>query len=106
MILNFWVTVRLLLFAALVGCDYYDRIADADGEVYECERDGQTVELCYFEDSAAELADLTGATSCGLTDRWFPALTNAFSRGCRYQCPAPAAGCNAEQSCYCPAEPQ
>lgn len=93
----------LLAAVAFLGCDYYDRVANADGEVYECDQaDGTTVELCYFADSAAELAERTGSTSCGLTDRWFPVLTNAVHRGCRYVCPGKV-GCNAEQGCYCPA---
>lgn len=93
----------VLLVAALVGCDLYDRVADADGEVYECQQaDGATVELCYFADSSAELADRLGASSCGLTDRWWPVLTNAIGRGCRYQCPPPGPGCNATGGCYCP----
>lgn len=87
-------------------CDYASLVIDSDGEVYECEaRDGSVTELCYLADSAAELADLTGSTSCGLTDRWWPALTNAFGRGCRYECPAPASGCNALYSCFCPEAP-
>jgi hypothetical protein len=97
------VKAELVLCAALAGCDYYDRVADADGAVYQCEQaDGRTLELCYFADSADELADLTGSTSCGLTDRWWPALTNAIRRGCRYACPPPGPGCNALNGCLCP----
>lgn len=96
----------MILRAALLllaGCATYETLANADGEVYECEApSGDVVELCFFEDSAAELADLTGSISCGLSDRLWPVITNAFSRGCRYECPAPASGCNATSGCFCP----
>ena len=94
-------TLGALAFYWLTGCATYERVRDADGEVYQCDRAGETVELCYYADSAAELADLTHSRSCGLTDRWWPVLTNAIGRGCRYSCTATGPGCNAKQGCAC-----
>jgi hypothetical protein len=90
-----------LALAGLFACGTYERVRDADGEVYECNLHGDTAEYCYFADSAAELADLTGSTACRLTDRWFPLITNAIGRGCRYVCPGQT-GCNAHLGCWCP----
>lgn len=95
-------TIRAAALLLLASCASYETLSNADGEVYECEAPGGDVELCYYADSAAELADLTGSTSCGLTDRWWPVLTNAISRGCRYSCTATTPGCNATSGCYCP----
>lgn len=90
----------VVLLALLGGCDFVDRVVDADGVVYDC---GE-IEFCYYADAADELSDLTGL-SCSratLSDRWWPGLTNALHRGCRYECPG-RVGCNAEGGgCFCP----
>ena len=96
---------RVFIALALLvgGCELAGRVADADGQVYQCAlADGTTVEKCYYADSADELADRLEAKSCQLTDRWWPAITNALGRGCRYACPPPGPGCNATGGCYCP----
>lgn len=95
--------IRMLATVLLLtGCATYETVRDADGEVYECElRDGTTSELCFYEDSADELTAMLDARSCQLTDRWWPVITNALGRGCRYVCPG-LKGCNAKQGCFCP----
>lgn len=90
------------LVALLAGCHAIELIVDSSGEVYQCELEARTVEVCYEADSAAELARSLGARACQLTDRAWPVITNAIGRGCLYECPAPASGCNAKQGCYCP----
>lgn len=94
---------RFLVLLTLLGCDYRDRVADADGTVYDC----GGLELCYFADSADELSELTGrsCSETGIGDRWWPGLTNLVGRGCRYACPSPGPGCNARQGCFCEGAP-
>lgn len=99
-------TVAIAL-AMLAGCTQFDVFLEAagdEGTVYECTTgEGRTVEYCYLDDSADELADMLGGT-CGDPTRRWPRFVNFLSMGCAYACPAPGVGCNAHQGCYCPKE--
>jgi hypothetical protein len=93
-----------LVVILLCGCESWTIAVDTiehTGAVYECEGEADTLELCYFEDSADELGELTGR-SCSGTDRFWPWLTNALGVGCYYECPPKHRGCNATSGCYCP----
>jgi hypothetical protein len=99
--------MRIIAFAIgfLAACteiDVFVTAASKEGSVYECRgRDGRVFELCYLDDAAVELGAMIDAT-CGGPSRSWPQLTNFFSLGCAYQCPALHKGCNAKDGCYCP----
>lgn len=100
----------LVIVLALSACTEFDVFVEAagdEGTVYECASESSTVELCYLDDSEAELANWLvatkgGAWSCGTTDRWWPRITNALHSGCNYHCPHPGPGCNSKNGCFCP----
>lgn len=82
------------------GCDAVRSLVGVDGTVYRCDV-GVQFELCW-RGAEAELADDLAAryglpsVACSLSTRpatWF---------GCLYECPPPAHGCNALDSCFCP----
>lgn len=96
----------LLLLSACTQFDVLVEAASDEGTVYLCRAGEQSKELCFFDDSADELADRLGeGWSCGPPSRRWPALANALGMGCTYSCPAPGVGCNAKRGCYCTSEP-
>lgn len=104
--------MRALAILLLCSCTQFDVLVNAasdEGEVYDCTDGAATKELCFYDDSAAELADRLaldkgGEWTCGEPDRRWPWFVNKLHLGCTYTCPAPGVGCNAKQSCYCPEE--
>lgn len=94
--------IKFALLCILSGC-VVETFTDHDaGVVYECTGLFRPQEWCWLGD-VEELERLTGAT-CEKSSRWWPIITNGFSNGCIYMCPAVGAGCNAFNGCFCPEE--
>lgn len=94
----------LALLVSLSGCTQFDIFVEAATDevtVYDCAVDGAVLELCYLDDSAAELGEQLGATCSRGSRRWVQ-FSNFLTLGCTYSCPHYGPGCNAHNGCYCP----